>query len=115
MHDFRESGLVFHWMNEYMIPSSEFCNDMQKTRHQEKPIVIEKLVGLFFILLAGSLISAIVVGLEKLFSKYKICSVVQFQAESKNVDTVSQPSQVQESALRHRGKTVHLTKRVSEA
>ena len=86
MHNFRETGLVFHWMNEYMIPSSEFCTDMQKSRHQEKPIVIEKLVGLFFIMLTGAVMSAAVVGFEKLFSRYRTSTVVQFECEIEKCD-----------------------------
>ena len=71
MHLFRETGLVFHWMNEYMIPVSEFCDDMHKSRYQEIPIVIEKLSGLLLFLLSGVLIAAVVMALEKLFSRYR--------------------------------------------
>ena len=117
MHDFRETGLVFHWMNEYMIPSSEFCTDMQKTRHQEKPIVIEKLVGLFFIMLTGALVSAAVVGFEKLFSRYRTSTVVQFQYENEKCDITSQCARlpIRENLPRRTFKVSQPIEMVSEA
>ena len=65
-----------------MIPHSEFCDEMQKSQHQEVPIVIQKLAGLFLILLFGVLTA--VMALEKLCSRYRPSKTVQFRNENKN-------------------------------
>lgn len=71
-------------MNEYMIPHSEFCDEMQKSQHQEVPILMQKLAGPFLILLFGVLSAVTVMVLEKLCSRYKPSKTVQLRNENQN-------------------------------